>query len=277
MLQPRHVEVALPAYFKDRTPLSLYTAAGRDSIAMQFNQDGWAGFEFPVPDMVAACVQCCTGAFLDVGANTGIYSLVAARSSPAVDVHAFEPYLPVRKILLKNIGHNRLSGRIQVTEKALCDHPGSEWMYVPLQDHGLVESSCSLNADFKGAHSSKIEVTTTTIDEYVREEDVDHVGLIKIDVESTEHRVIAGGSHVIGTNRPVVILEVLHLADADWLNQFCQDQNYVPFLLHPHGLSRRAKVSFHAEAWNQCFCPKEKLDLIDSVVKIIGLNFMNPL
>lgn len=272
LLQPRQADLTLPAYFENDADLVLTTAQGRDNIALKLARLGWHGFEAPVPDVIAACVQHCGGAFFDIGANTGFYSLLAARSSATSQIHAFEPYARARRILLANIRRNKLESRIRVVEDALSDHIGTRNLYVPLQQHGSIESSCSLNAEFKPEHATVLKVRVTTIDDYMHTAGVDRLGLLKIDVESTEHLVVAGGTEVIIRDRPVIVLEVLHLADPGWLNRFCRDNRYRVFTLHRNAIQERDHIAFDNTAWNQCLCPEEKLEILERCGQTIGLD-----
>jgi FkbM family methyltransferase len=45
---------------------------------------------------------------LDVGANTGLYSLLAAAAHPDARVTAFEPYVPVAAPLGANLAHGEV-------------------------------------------------------------------------------------------------------------------------------------------------------------------------
>ena len=273
LLEPQYVHLSAPSYFEDSTDILLSTARGRDSIALRLARGGWTGFEAPVPDVVAACAQCIEGVFFDVGANTGLYSLLVARASLRTSVYAFEPYPPARENLLVNITCNSLASRINVTEFALSERKGIQAMYIPLQDHGSIESSSSLNPDFKPEHARVIQVKTITLDEYVQDNEINHLGLLKIDVESTEHQVIAGALETIKRNRPLIVLEVLHLANHQWLNHFCQENSYRAFTLHVDSIRGRDQVTFDNSAWNQCFCPQESTGILQQCAQIIGLEF----
>lgn len=273
LLQPRSVDIPLPGSFGGAGPLRLHTDQGRDQIVMELAAHGWNSFERPVPAMVASCAQICDGVFFDIGANTGLYSLLAARAAPDLDIHAFEPYPPVSKILLANIALNALSARITVSSFALAEAAGTRSLFVPLQDHGLVESSCSLNADFKAEHSTTLPIQVTTIDDYIESTGIARLGLLKIDVESTEHQVIAGGERSIARDRPLIVLEVLHLADHHWLTGFCDRNGYRIYTLHPDAAQKRNQVAFDGGAWNQCFCPQEKVDVLRQCADAVGLRF----
>ena len=273
LLEPQYVRLSPPSYFEDSTDILLSTARGRDSIALRLARGGWTGFEAPVPDVVAACAQCIEGVFFDVGANTGLYSLLVAKASLKTKIYAFEPYPPARENFLANIACNSVVSRIDVTDFALSERKGTQDMYIPLQDHGSIESSSSLNPDFKPEHAKVIQVKVITMDGYVQENEINRLGLLKIDVESTEHQVIAGALETIKRNRPLIILEVLHLANHQWLNRFCQDNSYRAFTLHVDSIRGRDQVAFDNSAWNQCFCPQESTTILQQCAQTIGLAY----
>ena len=273
LFEPHYVHLTVPDYFEDSTDILLYTARGQDSIALRLDRGGWSGFEAPVPDVVAACAQLIHGTFFDVGANTGLYSLLVAKASLKSQVYAFEPYTPARKNLFTNIDCNSLVSRIHVSEFALSERKGTQAMYIPLQDHGSIESSSSLNPDFKSKHAQVLEVKVTTLDSYVQENEINRPDLLKIDVESTEHQVIAGAQNTIRQNRPLIILEVLHLGNHQWLDYFCQENTYQAFTLHVDSIRGRDHVAFDNTAWNQCFCPRERINILRQCAQTIGLKF----
>ena len=62
---------------------------------------------------------------LDIGANTGYYSLVAA--SKAKQVYAFEPATSIRQLLEKNITLNKINN-IKVQAVAISNKTGNDTM-----------------------------------------------------------------------------------------------------------------------------------------------------
>src|SRR5690606_26973034 len=50
---------------------------------------------------------------LDIGANTGVYSLLACSVSDAAKVHSFEPVPRVYELLLRNVEVNNFAGRCE--------------------------------------------------------------------------------------------------------------------------------------------------------------------
>ena len=81
--------------------------------------------------------------------------------------------------------------------------------------------------------------------------------MVVIDVESVEHRVLAGARQLISRDRPVIVLEVLRNAAVAELRAFMSQANYVeaPGDASTRGFppalsyspSRRERVLFPAE------------------------------
>jgi FkbM family methyltransferase len=173
--------------------------------------------------------------FIDVGANTGFYSLLAACTG-APCVHAFEPVPDIGRILSANIGQSGLQAKIKIYMLGLGATVGSFPLYLPNAAHGLIETSASLNKDFRHQHSGQMDVAVTTLDAFA---DEDHVGLldkpllIKIDVETLEPAVIRGGLRFIQKYRPVMAVEILPEGDAAFFERFCEDHQYCHVWLLP--------------------------------------------
>jgi FkbM family methyltransferase len=255
---PRTVTVQLPAHLGGAT-LHMRGEGGRDQIARDLHRDGWTGFEAPVPDVWGAWALTSAGAVLDVGANTGLYALIAAAVAP-VAVHAFEPYAPVRAVLERNVAGNRnLPGTIDVRAEAVGALPGEASLYIPSDAHGLVETSCSLDPGFKDDVVSSVSVPVTTVDEHRARSGVP-VGMVKIDVEGLEAEVLAGTTETLARDRPVVVLEVLPRADTAAIDRIVAAQDYLAFRLRPDAAVPETGVAFDPEAWNHLLVPAERGD-----------------
>lgn len=120
----------------------MFPAGGADLIVRQLTDLGWHGFERPMPDVFVALMNRLGGTVIDIGANTGFYSILACVASSHSSVVAFEPFPPVVPLLEANLRLNHLERRVMVSTMAISDTQGVSTLYIPLQDHGLVESSC---------------------------------------------------------------------------------------------------------------------------------------
>jgi FkbM family methyltransferase len=251
-------------------PFGVHRIGGRDQIANAVGAGGWQGFERPLPDVFGGLARATTGLVVDIGANTGFYSLLALSLAAHIRVVAFEPYPPAAHILQENLRLNFVR-RIELSALALGRQAGLASLHIPDPVHGLVETSASLN------HRFRDEGTTTAIDVTVSTLDIEMhrrpglVGLIKIDVESTEHDVVVGGEHVIARDRPVIVLEVLPVGDLDALERFRQDHSYVDIRLRPDDVIVGEPVRFDPDGWNHVWTPAERLDQVLTVVRASGL------
>ena len=120
---------------------------------------------------------------LDIGANTGVYSLIAKAVNPKSKVFAFEPVSRVFEKLQKNIRLNNFD--IIAIEKAVSNTDGEAIIFDPEVEHVL---SVTVN---KNLASSDVKVTekkinTITLNSFIREYNLTQIDLIKIDVEKNE-------------------------------------------------------------------------------------------
>lgn len=234
-------------------PIRMDPAGGSDLIARQVA----AGhYEDPLPAILCACVARRPGLFLDVGANNGIYSIMAAGVGRGVAVRAFEPYPPVLRILRRNIALNRLQRRVAIEPIALGAEEATLMLHVPSDAHGLLETSCSLEADFQPT------VATTPVS-VRRLDDVIGAGVptvMKVDIEGHEPKFMQGARRTIETHRPIVFYEMLGnaLERERQVTAFKRSVGYVDFRLRPDVAILADEVVFDGAAWNHALIPQER-------------------
>lgn len=138
------------------------------------------------------------GSLIDVGANDGPYSLLAAHLGR--HVIAFEPNAGVAAGLRRLLG-----ARGEVHEVALSDAAGSAAFFVPYEGAEEVSTRGSLE---ESAHveyeRQRIEVNLATLDSF----DLRDVALIKIDVEGHEWPMLQGAVETIRRELPNVLVEI---------------------------------------------------------------------
>ena len=234
----------------------------RDQVADAVSRHGWAGFEAPLPEFLYGVARQSPGLVIDIGSNTGFYSLLAASASTRNTVLAFEPMAEIAERARRNVGRNHLADRIHVKQVALSDRDGLAEFYVPPDVHGLVETSASLRRDFKGEPGAVLAVASHRLDRVLLRSRwaARPISLIKIDVEGHEAAVLNGARWTIRLRRPVLFVEVLPGADLPWLNHFVRRRRYVDVRLGPGRLATPCDtVAHHEAAWNHALVPREKL------------------
>jgi FkbM family methyltransferase len=138
---------------------------------------------------------------IDVGANAGFFSLLAAsRVGASGRVLAFEPVPAVRAVLEANLRLNHMS-HVALHAVALADRPGTLTLYEGPAAHRGLSSIRPL------AHSPRThEVHARPLDDWLPE--LPPVKLVKIDVEGAEHHVLAGMRALIERDAPLLVVEV---------------------------------------------------------------------
>jgi FkbM family methyltransferase len=141
--------------------------------------------------------------FVDVGANTGIFSLIACATNSAIRVIAFEPVPEIYGRLVTNVATNGFHGRCHPVQKAVSDVLGIARLFIP-QGEIPTEASLELQNKLARKGGTLIDVESTTLDTVCAQETVD---FIKIDVEGAEHKVLQGARQLLARCRPTILLE----------------------------------------------------------------------
>ena len=138
---------------------------------------------------------------LDIGANFGLYSLMAAaRVGPAGRVDAFEPFPESFALLGRNISANR-SGIVHAFPFALGE--GSSTATLSIHADPGRNSIANLGEASVGTLPVRVEPLDAVLPEPGRPVDA-----IKIDVEGWELAVFRGATRVLTASRPVIVMEV---------------------------------------------------------------------
>lgn len=147
------------------------------------------------------------GTAIDVGANVGVHTVVMARTVGAGGrVIACEPSPAFHEELTANVELNHLSN-VTIHQVAVAAKPGPVTLYVPTDSRHAAGASLNPGMHDQLQQSKPVEVAGTTIDELVATDAVDHVDLIKIDVEGFDAAVLAGAHDVLLRDRPSLVFE----------------------------------------------------------------------
>ena len=138
--------------------------------------------------------------FLDVGANIGYYTALAARAvGPNGKVVALEPDPESYSYLEKTIDANS-AGNVKSFRVAASNAPANLPLFISKDNRG--DNRLYASADKR----SQVEVEARPIDELLTENNISTVDLIKIDVQGYEPKVIAGLSKTIARSPNLTIL-----------------------------------------------------------------------
>jgi FkbM family methyltransferase len=247
----------------------------QDHIASFIRANGLASYEAPTPAVFVHLAQQVAGLALDVGANTGIFALLAAAANPQLRVCAFEPLESVQELLHENLAHNPdLAPRVAVEPFALSNVNGSFPFFETINDQGLITTSSSLELE----HAQQVGdfrsscVITRTLDAWAETLGPAAIELVKIDVEGHEDAVIEGGRKTIDRHRPFIIVEILGPCRVEAFDRMLIESDYLDIALAPGALRHCLRVRFHGDAWNHFLCPAEKAQRILALCRELDLR-----
>lgn len=182
------------------------------------------------------------GAFFDVGANIGFYSILAELFHPGIKVVAIEPF-PRNIAYIENLKReNSLS--FELIGKAIDKSPtDKKTLYFPTaKNSSRLASSASLINSFKGTSGifnhlpyETVEVLTTTLSSIVAPHK--EPCLVKLDCEGNELSILGSSQSVLERKDVDFIIEIM-INDADKHEVFrlMKDLGYHGFLITNAGL-----------------------------------------
>jgi FkbM family methyltransferase len=152
---------------------------------------------------------------LDVGANVGYFTLLAARAvGPEGRVVAFEPVNENHELLCENVRLNGLEN-VTVERVALADRDATGRMFLYRKDvNSGMGSLMGLEAN---AAVEQRAVATCTLDAYLAGARIDRVDVIKMDIQGGEGKALDGMRETLARDAgPTLIWELNPLVLAEY-------------------------------------------------------------
>jgi FkbM family methyltransferase len=143
--------------------------------------------------------------FLDVGANTGIYSYALSQVISSKNLYMFEPQIDLYKNLLNffkksNVHNIALSNMNSLVE-----------FKIPYINNKKYKTRGTLRVNFVEENETnfkKIYVRSEKLDDFVLKNNINKIDFIKIDVEGFEEEVIEGAQETIIKLKPKLMIEI---------------------------------------------------------------------
>jgi FkbM family methyltransferase len=140
--------------------------------------------------------------FIDIGANIGYYSLLAAAHSEA-SIYAFEPSPRIADSLARSVSVNTFKDRIHPVRKAASKEKGTLAFFVNENPHNFGLGSIVQTVDA----STRVTVECCAPDDELTT-DLGPSVLCKVDVEGAEYSALQGMQRILTTSHPTLIVEV---------------------------------------------------------------------
>lgn len=179
--------------------------------------------------------------FIDVGANIGVYTVVASRLvGDNGMVFAFEPSRREFELLLNNIKLNRLKN-IYPVKSAISNRTGIIKLRVA---SGLHTGTNTLASTF-WSNNIKLwdieEVVTYRLDDFIVQNNIKNIELVKIDTEGYELSVLQGMQYILNTYKPSIMVEINEYSlrntscEKEQIFAFLKEHNYKIFYYDKNG------------------------------------------
>jgi FkbM family methyltransferase len=146
--------------------------------------------------------------FLEIGANVGYYTLLAAsRTGKNNQIFAFEADANTYGLLSKNLEINGFIDKVITINKAVYSD-SRKLSFSSFRDHHGSNSVIKFPEKTIEKYRDKVtisEVNTTSIDEFF-EKKIPEIGLIKIDAEGCEPQIFRGMVNLLDSNPSIKII-----------------------------------------------------------------------
>jgi FkbM family methyltransferase len=199
----------------------------------------------------------------DIGANTGIYGLIAKAVNKHSKVFCFEPIPKVFGLLKENVALNNYD--IDCREVALSDYIGNAKIY--MAQNLDFEYSVTVNKNrTTDANAKEMDIKVDALQSFIETNHIPHIDLMKIDVETHEVEVLKGMGTYLAKFKPTMIIEVLEEGIAEKLNKLLYGMGYLYFNIDDaKGTIRQLDKLAKSDYYNFLVCSPEvaqKLALI---------------
>lgn len=271
----------IPLNLKKRTFFDKFKVKTNDGVSFWLFNNAfywetemfWAGFENFNYEKKTRLIWCrlskSSKTILDIGSNSGWFSVMAKAYNSNTTVHAFEPQPNIFQVLKKN---NEVNGfDIFCHQLALSDKEGEFPFYNTGANSFTSENTNhgSLNKDWRPEKQHSIFVQVDRLDHFLHENQILQVDLIKIDVETYEYEVLKGYGTMLELHLPIILLEIQDRELGDKVASLYSRGTVKFFQIdESDGLrevSRLGENSSQASR-NYLICPLDKLSLISEFV-----------
>lgn len=153
---------------------------------------------FAVQQLLISGLQKSDITIFDVGANRGQTARRYRLVFPNAEIYCFEPFFPIVDILKKKLAGDK---NVHVVAEAVSDTTGKAAFYLNRVDQA---NSLLQHLDFARKHYAQqtkregmIDVETITLDEFVLNNEIATVDILKLDIQGGELKALRGARNLL--------------------------------------------------------------------------------
>jgi len=208
------------------------------------------------------------GVVVDLGANLGLYSIWFRKSMGDHGVvHAFEPAPYALEKLKKHVEANG-ERNIRMVPMACADKEGTVTFFIGFHHH-----SSSLFEGWAGGGQTtpeKVEVASTTLDDYFFGNKLPLPNLIKMDIEGGGVYALKGCRRLAKEQRPFFFIESHTVAEDKAIGDFCLETGYAAYRLSDRNWVKDLRATHPQKdgVWGILFLvPSEKKSVMEKQIE----------
>jgi FkbM family methyltransferase len=200
---------------------------------------------------------------VDVGAYTGLFTLVGLAADPRIEAHAFEIVPDVFHVLFDNCVRN------DVLHRVTLHHVGVGPEAVIRVPSGLRESALPDFYSSRLHFESGARIRLRPLDSLIPAIDAGARVVMKVDVEGTENAVLRSGEAFLRTFRPDILCEILPgVADAAEVESVLVPHGYRFHLVRERDLQPRERVQGHPKYRDWLFTTRSPDELASAAIEV---------
>jgi FkbM family methyltransferase len=175
---------------------------------------------------------------IDIGANTGLYSVLSSKANQLSSIYSFEPNKINFDRLNVNLNLNNATN-INSYQIAIGNYDGEIKLAVP--KNNTITDVSSVNIEFSEKIYPEVEwetqlVDVNKLDTFTSRNNL-RVDLVKCDVETFEMAVFEGAQQVLEIDRPTIIFECfLDEERKSFFNNLLEKHKYYVYLILEQGI-----------------------------------------
>lgn len=188
---------------------------------------------------------------LDIGANTGLYALIAKTVNPMAKIYAFEPVKRVFDKLMYNCSLNKFD--INCENIAISNFDGTAVIYDTPSEHIY---SVTINKNLNPPNQVVIptEVCTKKLSSFIEKENLQSIDLMKVDVEHHEAEVLEGMEGYLHKFHPSMLIEIVDEEVAKRIENFLKGMDYLFFDINEQDSPKIVKALTKSSKYNYLIC-----------------------
>ena len=202
----------------------------------------------------------------DIGANTGMYSLLTKSVNPNAQVFGFEPVKRTYDKFQANCDINKFDVKCEFM--AVSDFTGELTLYdIPEANN----YSATLNKEFSDVrHQTHIDtrfeakVKATTLKDYIESNNISKIDLMKVDVEMHEPEALRGMGEYLQKFQPTLLIEIFTDKLGKEVQEILKGCDYLYYSIDEEGKTELQKEIIATDESNYLICRPE-------VAKSLGL------